>query len=69
VSRRKGESLPREDANLGQEYRVHRRAVLKVLQNSHALDLAGSTMDIELPKLFRICLPSRGERVSAASVS
>ena len=30
-----------------------------MLQDAHALDLAGSTVDVELPELLGVCLPGK----------
>jgi hypothetical protein len=43
---------------LGQEYRIHLRAVLKVLQNTHPLNLPCLSVDVWFFQFFRIRLGS-----------
>jgi hypothetical protein len=47
---------------LGQEYRIHIRAVLKVLQDTYALNLPGLSVNIWLFKFFGIGLGGRHRR-------
>ena len=49
-------SKTRQQAHLRKENGVNVRMMLKVLQNTHAFNLRGCAMDIQLPKLFRIVL-------------
>lgn len=48
--------MPLKKPYLGQENGVDVGTMLKMLQNPHPLDLAGTSMNIQFPKFFGISL-------------